>query len=64
MIRRVLAASLGAAIMIGGAAEAHGPARQKAEFHVTLDASPAEVWEVIGHFDDLHEPWGETALSR
>lgn len=53
MIRTILAAAFGAALMIGGAAEAHGPSRQKAEFRVTLDASPAEVWDVIGHFDDM-----------
>lgn len=36
-----------------GLASAHGPSRQKVEMSVTLDASPDEVWQAIGQFDDM-----------
>jgi hypothetical protein len=53
MMRQVLAAALGATVVLAGAATAHGPSRQKAEMSVILDATPAEVWEVVGRFDDM-----------
>lgn len=53
MRRRLLMATLGAALIVAGSAGAHGPSRQKAEASVVLNATPAEVWEVIGHFDDM-----------
>lgn len=53
MKRRILVAAVGAALLVAGAADAHGPSRQKADASVVLNATPAEVWEVIGHFDDM-----------
>lgn len=32
---------------------AHGPVRQKVELDVDVAASPAEVWAVIGNFQDM-----------
>jgi hypothetical protein len=55
-MRRVLAlAAIGAIGMIGGAgaACAHGPMRLKLELDQKLDATPDEVWEVVGRFDDM-----------
>lgn len=34
-------------------AEAHGPSRQKTTQEVTLNATPDEVWAVIGDFADM-----------
>ena len=53
MKRRILMATLGAALIVAGAADAHGPSRQKAEASVVLNATPQEVWDAIGHFDDM-----------
>lgn len=50
---KLLAAALGAILALTGMANAHGPSRQKVQMAVTLDASPDEVWEVIGKFDDM-----------
>lgn len=50
---KLLAAALGAIVAFTGMANAHGPSRQKVQMSVTLDASPDEVWEVIGKFDDM-----------
>jgi hypothetical protein len=36
------------------AAEAHGPSRQKVVLEVKLDATPDEVWELIGNFQDMN----------
>ena len=36
-----------------GAADAHGPTRQKVTETIEIDAAPAAVWEVIGKFDDM-----------
>lgn len=49
----ILAGALGAVIAMTGVAGAHGPSRLKTEQTVVLDATPAEVWEVIGRFDDM-----------
>jgi hypothetical protein len=35
------------------AAEAHGPSRQKVTLEIKLDATPDEVWAVIGNFQDM-----------
>ena len=32
---------------------AHGPTRQKVSLSVTVPASPAEVWSVVGNFQDM-----------
>lgn len=42
-----------ACLAIAGAAEAHGPSRLKTEQQVTLNATPDEVWAVIGDFGDF-----------
>lgn len=34
-------------------AEAHGPSRQKVVLEIKLDATPDEVWAVIGNFQDM-----------
>jgi hypothetical protein len=34
-------------------AEAHGPSRQKVTLEIKLDATPEEVWAVIGNFQDM-----------
>lgn len=54
-MRRALAAAVaGAALILTSAvAVAHGPSRQKVVQEVTLNATPAEVWAVVGRFDDL-----------
>lgn len=48
-----LAVAMTATLAIAGAANAHGPSRQKVELTEVLDATPDEVWEVIGKFDDM-----------
>lgn len=53
MMNRILAVALAGAMALAGAAQAHGPARQKVEQNVVLNATPAEVWEAIGRFDDM-----------
>ena len=53
MMTRILALALGATLALAGAAAAHGPSRQKAEATVLLNATPDEVWQVIGKFDDM-----------
>lgn len=53
MMKRLVAAALGAVVALAGAAQAHGPARLKVELTEVLDATPAEVWAVIGKFDDM-----------
>ncbi|TJZ92214.1 SRPBCC family protein [Paracoccus gahaiensis] len=60
----ILAGALGAILALTGAATAHGPSRLKTEQTVVLDATPAEVWEVIGRFDDMswHPAVAETAM--
>ena len=34
-------------------ADAHGPSRQKVTLEIKLDATPEEVWAVIGNFQDM-----------
>ena len=36
-----------------GAAFGHGPSRQKTDQRVKLDATPEEVWAVVGNFSDM-----------
>ncbi|RDD71401.1 SRPBCC family protein [Paracoccus versutus] len=50
---RLLALSIGAALALAPAAEAHGPPRLKLEMQQKLDATPDEVWAAIGRFDDM-----------
>jgi hypothetical protein len=44
-----------AALVLGvaGAAEAHGPTRQKTEQKVEINASPEKVWKVVGAWLDM-----------
>lgn len=40
-------------LLLPSLALAHGPSRQKADLSVDVKASPAEVWAVIGNFQDM-----------
>ncbi|RXF75115.1 SRPBCC family protein [Hansschlegelia zhihuaiae] len=44
-----------AALVLGaaGAADAHGPTRQKTEQKVEINASPDKVWKVVGNWLDM-----------
>lgn len=53
MMHRMLGLALAATLALAAGAEAHGPARLKTEQTVVLDATPDEVWQVIGRFDDM-----------
>ncbi|MDO5704388.1 MAG: SRPBCC family protein [Paracoccus sp. (in: a-proteobacteria)] len=50
---RIFAAALAGALLVVNAAQAHGPVRLRTEHSVVLNATPAEVWEAIGKFDDM-----------
>ncbi len=50
---RLLGIACAAALALAGAAGAHGPSRQKVEMTEVLNATPDEVWAVIGNFDDM-----------
>lgn len=50
---RMMMALAACLALIGGAAQAHGPVRLKTEQSVTLNAPVADVWAVIGNFDDM-----------
>lgn len=49
--RTVLTAAL--VLMVPAVADAHGPTRQKVTLTTEVGAEPAEVWEVIGDFQDM-----------
>lgn len=50
----IIAAGMLPGLLTGaGMAQAHGPSRIKAEQSVVLDATPDEVWQAIGRFDDM-----------
>ena len=53
MMRKLTLALVALFAVIAGAAQAHGPSRLKTEQEVVLNASPEEVWAVIGSFEDL-----------
>lgn len=54
MRRILIALTAGAALTLAmGSAEAHGPSRKKVTQEVVLNATPDEVWAVIGGFGDL-----------
>lgn len=54
MKRRSLLAGMAVVMALGtGAAWAHGPSRQKVTLEAKLNATPAEVWAVIGNFHDM-----------
>lgn len=50
--REFLAVTLAAALL-PGLAVAHGPTRQKITLIAEVSAAPAEVWAVIGNFQDM-----------
>ena len=50
---RALAFGLVALALVPVAALAHGPSRQKVTETVEINASPEEVWKVIGNFQDM-----------
>lgn len=52
-MRNIIIAITAWLALVAGAAQAHGPSRLKTEQSVTLNATPAEVWAVIGNFDDM-----------
>ena len=52
MRQLAMALAVGLAAMTG-AAEAHGPSRLKTDQSVTLNASPDEVWAVVGDFTEM-----------
>lgn len=53
MLHRMLGLAVAATLALAAAAQAHGPSRLKTEQSVLLDATPDEVWQVIGKFDDM-----------
>lgn len=53
MMHMTLGLAAAAMLAFAPGAFAHGPSRLKAEQSVVLDATPDEVWQVIGKFDDM-----------
>ncbi|MFT4150367.1 MAG: SRPBCC family protein [Paracoccaceae bacterium] len=52
-MRKFIIALIGCLALVTGAAQAHGPSRLKTDQTVKLNATPAEVWAVIGSFTDM-----------
>ena len=52
-MHRILSAALAATLALTTAAFAHGPPRLKHEATQKLNATPDEVWAVIGKFEDM-----------
>lgn len=61
-MRKLMVAAL-ACLAIAGAAEAHGPSRLKTDQQVKLNATPEEVWAVIGDFGDFSWYPGVTSVE-
>lgn len=53
MMHKTLGLAVAAMLALAPGAYAHGPSRLKTERSVVLDATPDEVWQVIGKFDDM-----------
>ncbi|MFD1343028.1 SRPBCC family protein [Litorisediminicola beolgyonensis] len=53
MKRRIFNLLAVGAVLIPSIALAHGPTRQKLTLTADVAAEPAEVWEVIGNFQDM-----------
>lgn len=53
MMHKTLGLVVAAMLALAPVAHAHGPSRLKTEQSVVLDATPDEVWQVIGRFDDM-----------
>lgn len=52
-MKRLFGIVLALAALLATVAQAHGPVRQKVTMEVKLDATPDEVWAVIGNFQDM-----------
>ena len=52
-MRNVMLALAACLSMLAATAQAHGPSRLKTEQTIKLNATPDEVWAVIGKFDDM-----------
>lgn len=50
------------AICLPAVAQAHGPTRQKVTLSVVVSAPPADVWAVIGNFQDMS--WHPAVFSN
>ncbi len=48
-----LAAAAALVIGVAGAAQAHGPTRQKTEQKIEINAPAEKVWSVVGNFQDM-----------
>ncbi|MFD1330665.1 SRPBCC family protein [Methylopila musalis] len=49
---QILAASAALVFAFAGAAEAHGPTRQKTSRTIEINAAPDKVWTIVGNFQD------------
>ncbi|TRW98764.1 SRPBCC family protein [Paracoccus sp. M683] len=52
-MRGIMGLAAGIVLAAATVASAHGPSRLKTEMSVVLNATPDEVWQVIGKFDDM-----------
>ena len=52
-MRKIIIAIAACLALVAAAAQAHGPSRLKTDQTVKLNATPAEVWAVIGSFGDM-----------
>jgi len=52
-MRSTMLALTAAVAVCAGAAEAHGPTRQKAAESVEINAPAAKIWSVMGNFQDM-----------
>ncbi len=52
-MRKIMIALAACLSLVAGMAQAHGPSRLKTDQSVTLNATPDEVWAVIGSFEDM-----------
>lgn len=52
-MRKIMIAVAALLALLAGAAQAHGPSRLKTDQTVTLNATPDEVWAVIGTFTSM-----------
>lgn len=62
MQRRLFMMAAATALALPSLALAHGPTRQKVTVTAEVAASPEEVWEVIGNFQDL--TWHPAVVSQ
>ena len=62
-MRKIMIALAACLSLLAGMAQAHGPSRLKTDQSVTLNASPDEVWAVIGTFQDMGWLPGVTGIE-